>query len=310
MKEKIEKVLVTGSSGMIGTALCEELIKKGYEVTGVDLRPNRWSERVNRVTVISDLTDRSFFDKLSSHYDLVIHLAANARVFKLVKDPTMARDNFEMLFNVLEFCRLNMIKRIMFASSREVYGNLSGTLHAEDDVSIKHCESPYTATKIAGEALVTAYHQCYKMGFIILRFSNVYGKYDDSDRVVPNFIRVARLGKDLVVFGRDKLLDFTYISDCISGIVKSIEAFDRVKDNTFNIASGKGTTIVEVAQLIQSKIGTGGKIVIEENRKGEVVKFVADITKARQVLNYEPQIGIALGLDKTIEYYNSMEEAK
>jgi UDP-glucose 4-epimerase len=231
-------------------------------------------------------------------------------VFELVKDPTMARDNFEMLFNVFEFCRLNMIKRIMFASSREVYGNSSGTLYAEDDVSIKHCESPYSATKIAGEALVTAYRQCYKMGFIILRFSNVYGKYDDSDRVVPNFIRVARLGKDLVVFGRDKLLDFTYISDCISGIVKSIEAFDRVKDNTFNIASGKGTTIVEVAQLIQSKIGTGGKIVVKENRKGEVVKFVADITKARQALNYDPHIGIALGLDKTIEYYDNMEEAK
>jgi len=310
MHKKIKKILVTGSSGMIGTALCEKLLENGYEVIGVDLKQNRWSEAVNRFTMIYDLREKAFFDTLSRDFDMLIHLAANARVFNLVKDPVLARDNFEMVFNVLEFCRLNKTNRIIFSSSREVYGNSPAISPTEDEIEINYCESPYAATKLAGEAFIAAYHHCYNIDYLIIRLSNVYGKYDESDRVIPYFIRRAKRGKDLVIFGQDKLLDFTYISDCINGIVKAIEIFNNIRGNTLNIASGKGSLITNVARHIQKKIDRGGQMVIKENRSGEVVRFIADIAKAKQLLNWEPQIEITEGLTKTIEFYNMNEKMK
>ena len=305
--EDIRKIIVTGSSGTIGTALCERLMEEDYEVVGVDIRHNKWNETVDKLTTICDLRDRASFNALPAGFDLLIHLAANARVYELVKDPLLARDNFEMVFNVLEFCRSGNIPRFIFASSREVYGNSPKVLHKEDEISIEGCESPYSATKMAGEALVTAYHRCYGIDYVIIRFSNVYGKYDDSDRVVPLFIEQARQGKDLVVFGRDKMLDFTYITDSIEGIVKSIKNFEGAQGNTFNIAYGEGVSILELAKEIQDRTGAGGNLIVKDNRTGEVVRFIADISKAKRLLDYQPEVAIAEGIEKTLSYYRSLQ---
>jgi len=299
---KGRKVLITGSSGMIGTALCEELVRREYRVTGADLRHNRWSESVNRATLICDLRVRSCFDTLPKNFDVVIHLAANARVFYTVVEPALARDNLEMLFNVLEFCRLSNIRRLVLASSREVYGDPDKVSLKEDEVTLRNCRSPYAATKIAAEALVAAYHHCYGMAPIVLRFSNVYGKYDDSDRVIPLFIRQAWKGEDLTVFGREKLLDFTYISDCIDGIMRCIERFDKVKGSVFNIASGKGTTLLQLASSIQNAVGARGEIIVKESRAGEATKFVADISRAKELLDYEPRVSLDTGIERTIRW--------
>lgn len=304
--DKVKSVLVAGSSGMIGTALCEELMRSGYEVTGVDLRHNRWSESVNRATLICDLRVRSFFDILPKDFDVIIHLAANARVFYTVVEPTLARDNFEMLFNVLEFSKLSNIRRSIFASSREVYGDPDKVSFREDEVTLRDCRSPYAATKIGAEALVAAYHHNYGIAPIVLRFSNVYGKYDDSDRVIPLFLKKAWKGEDLTVFGEEKLLDFTYISDCISGIMKCIQKFDEVKGNVFNIASGKGTTLLQLANMIRNTVGAKGKIIVGESRAGEVTKFVADISAAKKLLDYEPRVPLDTGIRKTIQWYRDM----
>lgn len=305
--KKIKKILVTGSSGMIGTALCEELVQSGYEPVGADLVHNKWSESVDSPTLICDLRDRSFFDLLPKDFDMVIHLAANARVFNTVVRPVLARDNLEMVFNVLEFCRLNNIRRAMLASSREVYGNTAELPASEGEVSLpEDSESPYAATKIGAEALASAYRRCYGIGCLVLRLSNVYGRYDDSDRVVPLFIERALKGEDLVVFGEGKLLDFTYISDCIDGIMSSIQRFDQVEGSVFNIASGKGTTLVEFARIIQDKTGAEGKIIVRESRAGEVEQYIANISRAKELLRYEPKVSINEGIEKTIQWYRSI----
>ena len=303
MNKRIEKILVTGSSGTIGTALCETLMEKGYEIVGIDIKQNEWSEKVDRITIISDLRDRNCFSKLPDDFDMIIHLAANARVYNLVVNPSLARDNFEILFNILEFSRLKNIDRFIFASSREVYGNSDKVFHNEEEAYVRNCESPYTASKIGGEALVHAYQQCYGINFIIIRFSNVYGMYDDSDRVIPLFIKLAKENRDLVVYGKEKLLDFTYIDDAISGVLKCIENFDQVKNDVFNIASGKAISIVELAQLIRKYMHSKSKIVIKESRTGEVMKFIADISKAREKLGYEPKTTIDEGIKKSIKWY-------
>lgn len=298
-------MLVTGSSGTIGTRLCERLLgSPDYEVTGVDWLPNKWSEAVQEITVLADLRDPEAIGKLPSDFDVVIHLAANARVYDLVLEPEKARDNILSVFNMLEFCRRNGIPRFEFASSREVYGNSGQTTHGEGDVEVDLCESPYSASKLAGEALVRSYQQCYPLDFIIFRFSNVYGMYDDSDRVVPIFIRLTKAGEDLTVFGKDKLLDFTYIDDAVDGIMLSLEHFDRARNEAINLACGEGTTIEKVAREIRERLGGGNRIEMGEVRTGEVVQYIADIAKAREKLGYEPKVAFDQGIAMAVQWYD------
>ena len=303
MKIAGAKILITGSSGTIGTALCETLLNKGFDVVGVDIKPNKWNEKVQEVTINLDLRDDNLSEKLPKNIDLVIHLAANARVYNLVIDPSLARDNFLISFNILEYIRNAGIKKLIFASSREVYGNSDKMVYSEEDAHIKCCESPYTASKISGEALIHAYNQCYDIDFIILRFSNVYGKYDETDRVVPLFIKLTKEGKDLIVYGKDKTLDFTYIDDTIKGVMRCIEKFEEVKNDTINIASGESVPILEVAQNIKNMLNGNNQIKIRDNRTGEVLKCVVDISKAKDKLGYTPHIKINEGLMRSVEWY-------
>lgn len=302
----IGKVLVTGSSGTIGTRLCERLMAEtGRTVVGVDRRPNVWSEAVQAVTVVADLLHPEALEALPTDFDVVIHLAANARVHDVVVDPDQARDNILTVYNTLEFCRRNGIPRVMFASSREVYGNVGGSVHAEEPVLIHTCESPYAASKMAGEALVHSYQRCYGLEFINIRFSNVYGMYDDSNRVVPLFIRLTTEGQDLTVFGEDKLLDFTYIDDAVHGVMQALDRFERARNDVYNLAYGQGTTILEVAETVRERLAADNQIHVGQVRTGEVVQYVADIAKAREQLRYNPRVPFQAGIEKTVQWYRT-----
>jgi UDP-glucose 4-epimerase len=298
------KVLVTGSSGTIGNCLCETLLERGADVVGADIKQNRWNEDVHRRTIYIDLRNPENLEQLSNDFDIVVHFAANSRVYKLVKEPDLARDNFLLLYNVLEFVRKNDIKRILFSSSREVYGNSGYIIHSEEEAFVKNCESSYTATKIGGEALIHAYEQCYGIEYVIVRFSNVYGKYDYADRVIPLFIARALKNEDIYIYGRDKILDFTYVEDCVDGVVKSLELFETSKNEVYNIATQKGYSIEKVGQLIIELTRSKSKLRYESNRTGEVCRFIADISKANAVLNYTPKNSLRDGLTKTIEWYS------
>jgi nucleoside-diphosphate-sugar epimerase len=280
------------------------LLERGYSVTGTDIRPNHWSQKINDLTIIADLCKPEDLVNLPADIDMVIHLAANARVYDLVINPGLARDNVEMLFNILEFCKNNSIQNFLFSSSREVYGNSNEAVHTETKSDASACESPYTASKIGGEALVHAYHRCYGINFIITRFSNVYGMYDTSDRVIPLFIRRTRDNEDLVVFGEDKCLDFTYIDDTVAGVIKCIEKFPGVQNNIFNIACGRSVSLVEVAHQIRDSMNGKNRVIINDNRTGEVVKSAIDITKAKKDLEYEPKVPIEEGIPRSIRWYN------
>ncbi len=301
---KLKKVLVTGSSGTIGTRLCEKLLELGYDVTGIDKVQNKWNSAVGKITIVRDLTKEDSLRDIDKDFSLVIHLAANARVYNLVINPSQAMENIQMLFNVLEFSRKSKIKRFIFASSREVYGKVDKEVLSEQDASLDNCESPYTASKVGGEALVQAYKRCYGIDSITFRFSNVYGMYDESDRIVPLFIRQLKAKKDLIIYGKEKMLDFTYIDDTISGIISAIENFDIVKNDVFNLSNGKGTYILQLAKLLQNHLNTKTRIIIKENRTGEILKYIADTTRARNRLGYDPKVEIEEGIRRSIEWYS------
>ena len=300
------KILVTGSSGTIGTRLCETLLAAGHTVVGADWEPCKWNPAVEKLRIDIDLRDKTLFHKLPTDAEMIIHLAANARVYELVEHPDRAMDNITDTFNILEFARKNGVKKMMFASSRETYGNIrlaEGEGYSENHAHFMTCESPYAASKIAGEALFESYKRCYGIDVIIWRFSNVYGMYDDSVRVVPLFFRQAKDNKTLNVFGKEKCLDFTYIDDCVAGIVLGVEKFETAKNDTYNLAYGEGTTILHLAEEMKRLLGSNSAIKTTSARTGEVTHYIADISKAKKKLGYSPKTPFSEGIKKSVEWY-------
>ncbi len=301
----MDVILVTGSSGTIGTGLCQTLLKNGHKVIGIDKVSNKWNKDVNKVTIIGDLLKKETFEtnkaKLSN-IKTVIHLAANARVYDLVVNPDLAFENFQTLFNTLEFARKNNVSNFIFASSRETYGNTSKEVLHEDEANHKHCESPYTASKLGGEALVHAYNKCYKLKTIILRFSNVYGMYDESNRFIPLVYKLAKNHKEIQIFGKDKVLDFTFIDDTVDGIIRAINNINQINGEVINIAYGKGISLLSVAEMMKEELDSKSPIVLKDNRTGEVVKYTADISKAKRLLNYEPKTDVEEGIKRSIDW--------
>ena len=300
-------VVVTGSSGMIGTALVSSLLAAGVDVVGVDRRRNQWDDAVAACTVAVDLTDRTAIDRLPENPAMVVHLAANPRVHDLVQRPLLAAENLETTVTALEYARQGNAN-VLFASSREVYGNGVSPTAGESDVSLAACESPYSASKLGGEALLRSYCNCYGLDGCVVRLSNVYGRYDASDRVIPLFIARTVSDRDLVVYGREKRLDFTHLDDCIAGLRLALQNGIASSCPTYNIASGSGISLIGVAELIQERLGSGGDVVVSDSRTGEVRQFVANVDRARRELGYEPRVGIDDGLDRTIEWYTQHPE--
>lgn len=306
------RVLITGSSGQIGTNLALRLQAEGHFVFGVDKRSNTWTTEIE--TLLQDLsTPYRAFDGGIGHapypenLDAVVHLAAHAKVHELVEHPDLALENITMIWNALEFCRYHNLP-ILFSSSREVYGDIHRYITEESHADFAYTESPYSASKISGEALVYSYAQCYGIPYIVFRFSNVYGRYDNDlermERVIPLFIKRIKAGDPITVFGEAKVLDFTYVDDCVSGIVRGIEVLTsgQEKNHTINLACGQGQSLITMANYIGEELGVTPNMTIEPSRVGEVTHYVANIGKARAVLDYSPTTKLREGIAKAIAW--------
>src|SRR5215211_6651145 len=308
------RVLVTGSSGQIGTNLALRLQRDGHSVFGVDKRQNTWTDEFPYL--LQDLAGHypSFPGGIGGveypHADVVVHLAAHAKVHQLVRQPHRALENAIMTFNVLEFAR-GIGAPLVFSSTREVYGDVHRfEEYAEEAADFAFTESPYSASKIASEAFIYSYARCYGLSYLVFRFSNVYGRFDNDlermSRVLPLFIhRIAR-GEPITVYGGDeKVLDFTYVDDCIDGIARGVEALasGRVANETINLAYGEGNTLVRAAELIAAALGVEPQIETAPARLGEVTRYVADITKARDLLEWEPQTPLDEGIPRAVAWF-------
>ena len=314
------KILVTGSSGQIGTNLCLRLLADGHQVFGVDKRQNSWTDEF-----------RYLLQDLSGHYpaypggiggveypevDLVVHLAAHAKVHQLVAQPHRALENAVMTFNVLEYVRQARLP-LVFSSTREVYGDVHRFEgYGEATADFAFTESPYSASKIASEAFIYAYARCYGLKYVAFRFSNVYGRFDNDlhrmSRVLPLFIHSMTRDEPITVYGgADKVLDFTYVDDCVDGIVRGIEALGegRVANETINLAYGEGNTLVRAAELIAAELGTEPKMTIAPSLLGEVTRYVADIRKAHDLLGWTPRVPLDEGIPRAVKWFREHRDA-
>jgi UDP-glucose 4-epimerase len=184
-----------------------------------------------------------------------------------------------MTFNVLEYARRRNLP-IVFASSREVYGDVHRfEEYGETSADFAFTESTYSASKIAGEAFVYSYARCYGLPYLVFRFSNVYGRFDNDlhrmVRVIPLFIHRLRRGERITVYGGEqKTLDFTHVDDCVDGVVRGIDALvaGRVQNETINLAFGSGNTLIRVAELIAERLGVEPEMTLAPALLGEVLE--------------------------------------
>jgi UDP-glucose 4-epimerase len=314
------RVLITGSSGQIGTNLALRLLRDGHDVFGVDKRQNPWTDEFP--TLLQDL---------AGHYpafpggiggveypavDVVVHLAAHAKVHQLVREPHRALENAIMTFNVLEYAR-GLGLPLVFSSTREVYGDVHRfEEYAEEAADFAFTESPYSASKITSEAFIYSYARCYGLDYLVFRFSNVYGRFDNDlwrmERVLPLFMHQLARHEPITIFGgEEKVLDFTFIDDCVDGIARGVAALgeQRVANQTINLAYGQGNTLVRAAELIAAELDVEPQITMAPSLLGEVTHYVADVTKARTLLGWEPRTPLDQGIPRAVAWFKDWRTA-
>ncbi|WP_029681330.1 NAD-dependent epimerase/dehydratase family protein [Thioalkalivibrio sp. ALR17-21] len=320
-----QNILITGGCGFIGTALIRRLREHYPDVnivvldnllTGTleDLRSvapveqvTEPADRVDRSAVAlveGDVRDASAVARSAEGCAAVVHLAANTGVGPSVEDPRLDMEvNVGGTFNVLEAARLKGVPRVVFASSGAPAGEVEPPIHEELP---PHPVSPYGASKLAGEGYCSAYNRTFGIDTVCLRFGNVYGPGSGKKMsVVAKFIREALSGEPCRIYGDgEQTRDFLYIDDLIRAVEQAL--LRPVGGETFQIATGMERTVGEMAESLRECLAERGvamEIAHEGPRLGDVKRNFSDITKARKLLDWAPEMELRDGLNRTVQWF-------
>jgi UDP-glucose 4-epimerase len=284
------KILVTGGAGFIGAHLVAALASSSDEIVVIDNFKRSSRESLarwvspGRVRLLEG--DIRRFDAMAAAVrgcETVFHLAAQSNVMGAVDDPEYSiTTNVLGTFNVLRAAAEAGAKRVVFTSSREVYGEASALpVHEGEPLLAKN---PYGASKVAGEAYCRTFANTHRMPVEVVRFANVYGT-GDSGRVIPLWLTAAQEGRDVQIYGGDQVIDFLWVETAVTAL---LYAAARGLPGPVNIGSGVGTKIVDLAARIVDVTRSKSRIVRAPPRGVEVAKFVAD-TRAMRSLGLEPE---------------------
>ena len=303
--------LVTGGAGFIGSNICQELVKKGERVRILDdfstgKRENIVGFQDNVELIEGDLRDREIVKRAMLGVDFVLHQGALPSVERSVKDPlTTTRVNVLGTLNVLLAAREAKVKRVIYASSSSVYGD-TPTLPKKEEMKANP-QSPYAVTKLIGEEYCRIYYSIYGLETVCLRYFNVFGPRQDPGSqyaaVIPKFITLMLKGKSPPIYGDgEQSRDFSFIDNVIEANLQACKAKEG-PGKVLNIACGKRVTINELVKRLNRILHTGIEPAYENPRKGDVRHSLADISKARKILHYSPEIEFAEGLEKTVQWF-------
>lgn len=318
----MKTVLVTGGAGFIGSHLCRRLLEEGFRVICLDnfdsfYDPNIKIKNIEGLTeaylgrfelITGDIRNpehlREVFQK--NKVNLVIHLAARAGVRPSLEQPLLYQDvNIRGTVTLLEVCKKFGIKEFIFASSSSVYGENQRVPFSEEDLDIQPI-SPYGATKRAGELLCYSYHHLYGMNIACLRIFTAYGPRQRPEMAIHKFTRVIDLGEVIPIYGDgSSRRDYTYIDDLIEGIMATISHHKGFE--IYNLGESQTTSLLELVRLIEEAFGKKANIEMLESQPGDVSVTYANITKARQMLGYQPKIKIEEGIKRFVEWYKEQK---
>jgi UDP-glucuronate 4-epimerase len=309
--------LVTGGAGFIGSHVCGRLLHDGHAVWAFDDLNASYDPQLKRRNlrdiqslakpfefVHGDFTDVSALAEIFSSvkFDQVIHLAARAGVRPSLAEPALyQRVNVEGTVNLLEAARTHGVKKITIASSSSVYGVNSKIPFSESD-PIFSAISPYAASKLAGEALGHVWHHIYKMDVTMLRFFTVYGPRQRPDLAIYKFATLIAAGKPIPVFGNGGTArDYTYVTDTLEGIIACTKK--EFGFEIFNLGESETVKLSRLIELLEAALGKKAVIDRQPMQPGDVPITFADISKARAMLGYQPQVKIEQGIKLFAEWF-------
>ncbi len=312
--------LITGGAGFIGSTLADRLLLDGNQVIVVDNFNDYYDVSIKERNVAPHLTDNNYklyridicdwnaLEKVfkENHIDGIVHLAARAGVRPSIEDPILYQQTNNLGTNyILELAKKYGVKNLVLASSSSVYGNNKKVPFKETDV-VDFAISPYAATKKSNEVLGHVYHALYGMNMIFLRFFTVYGPRQRPDLAINKFTKLILNDEPIPVFGDGSTSrDYTYIQDIINGIVLSIQYVEN-HENVYEIINlGENTpiTLLEMIQTIEKVLGKKAKMNFLPMQLGDVNKTYADITKAKELLGYNPQTSFEEGIRNFVKWY-------
>jgi UDP-glucuronate 4-epimerase len=316
----MKNILVTGGAGFIGSHLVEKLLQEEvWNVFALDNFNDFYAPEIKRANIVPfaenprfslceiDICDAESLQKLfaENRFDTIVHLAARAGVRPSLEQPkAYAETNINGTLNLLELAKHFNVKQFVFGSSSSVYGINSKIPFSEED-KIWQTISPYAATKAAGEHLCYTYSHLYDIRTICLRFFTVYGARQRPDLAIHKFSKLIWNEKPIPVFGDGRTRrDYTYIDDIIQGVRAAID-YDQADFEVFNLGESQTVELRYLIELIEKNLGKKAIIDRKELQPGDVPITFADISKARDLLSYNPTTKIEEGIEKFTDWFKT-----
>jgi len=310
------KIHITGGAGFIGSHLCEKYTKQGHTVLCLDNFMNGNVQNIRNLTfhrnfklINGDIREFDLLEKIMPGVDAVLHLAAQIHVDRSVIEPKLTYEiNVLGTQNILEVARMYDVKRVIHASTSEVYG--SSEYHPMDEKHPLNAPHPYGASKIAADRMCYAYIQTYGMDISILRLFNVFGPRQKDlgyGGVISIFTRRILSNMPPIIYGDGlQTRDYTYIEDAVRAYDLVLNHNEQITDPV-NFGSGKEISILDIANTIIDLCGNNERMkpVHVEPRLGEVKRLIADATKAMGLLGWEPECDFKVGLSKFVQWYKN-----
>ena len=307
--------LVTGGAGFIGSHLVEELIRRGERVRIVDsfITGKRQNlAHLPKIEVVEgDLGDLSVAQAATASMDYVLHQAAIPSVPRSVDDPiTSNRANIDATLNVLVAARDAHVKRVVYAGSSSAYGD-TPTLPKREDMATRPL-SPYALQKLVGEQYMQMFTALYGLETVTIRYFNVFGPRQDPSSpysgVISVFTRALLENRAPTIYGDgEQTRDFTYIANVVDGVLRACSA--HVSGMVLNVATGSRISLNELFRALRELTGRHVNPSYAPARAGDVRDSQADISRAKQLLEYEPLVPFDEGLRRTVEWYRTQDAA-
>jgi nucleoside-diphosphate-sugar epimerase len=309
------RYVVTGGAGFIGSNTVEELVRRGHSVVVLDDLSSGKEENLAEIRTKITLIKGSIIDievvrKAMHEADYVLHLAARTSVPRSVKDPIETnRINIDGTLNVLVAARDAKVKRVVFAASSSAYGE-TPTLPKVETMQPQPI-SPYGVTKFVGELYAQTFGRCYGMENVSLRYFNIFGPKQDPSSpysgVLAKFCTAFLEETQPVIFGDgEQTRDFTYVENAVHANLLACEA-PNVSGKVFNVGVGGRFSLNQTVSLLGKISGKSLEVKYEPPRDGDIRDSQADVSQARELLGYEPQVSFEEGLRRTFEWYQAAQ---
>lgn len=308
--------LVTGAAGFIASRVSEMLLEQGHTVTGIDNMNDAYDVRMKEYRLKRlqampgfsfhklDISERSILDQFkSAKFEAVINLAARAGVRASTQNPWVFVDtNVTGCLNMLELCRQNDIEKFIFASTSSIYGS-NPPYPTPEDADSDHPLQPYAASKKGAEALAHSYHFLYDLDITIVRYFTVYGPAGRPDLALFRFTQWISEGRPVQVYGTgEQSRGFTYLDDIARGTIAALKPLGY---EVINLGGHEVISINDLIRMLETSIRKKARVEHYPPNLADMFSNWADVSKARRLLGWEPQVSLLEGVQRLVDWYDA-----